>query len=112
MRSTIHAARELPTESILLILAFPFHCRWPLELPLDHNGGRILVPLLHQSLKHMSDNIVANSILTSYLVDASIDVSYLKAHLNTVNDVAAQTKIELGASALASLWASTLIITG
>lgn len=96
-------------ESILLILVFPFHYRWPLELPLDHNGGSVLVPLLHQSLKHMSDNILANSRLTSYLVDASIDVSYLKAPLNTVNDVAAQTKITLGTSALASLWASTLI---
>jgi hypothetical protein len=57
----------------------------------------------------MSETILANSRLTSYLVDASIDVSYLKAPLNTVNDVAAQTKIELGASALASIWASTLI---
>lgn len=52
----------------------------------------------------MSDNILANSRLASYLVDASINVSYLKAPLNTVNDVAAQTKI--------TLVLITLLITG
>ena len=77
---------------------------WPLDLPLDNNGGRVIAPLLYQSFGHMSSNILGNAKLTSYLVDAMIDVSYLQFPINTLNDVAAQTKVGIGSSILASFW--------
>ena len=77
---------------------------WPLDLPLDYNGGRIIAPLLHQSLGHMGTNILSHAKLTSYLADALIEVSYLQVPINTVNDVAAQTKVGIGSSILASFW--------
>ena len=48
------------------------------DLPLDFNGGRVIALLLYQSFnfKHMTSNVLSNSKLTSYLVDASINVSF------------------------------------
>ena len=57
----------------------------------------------------MNSNIVNGQKLISYISEASINISYLVKDISAVNDVASLTKIDIGTSALAGLWATTLI---